>query len=594
MSPSIGATGLPGWYRSLALCVAACFGISTVGDLPFRPAVAQAPPPGAAAPAPVAAPAGESRLTQPQLEQLLAPIALHPDTLLAEMLMASTYPLEVVQAQRWLGRGGNGKLQGEALAQALQTEPWDDSVKSLILFPDVLKMMNEQLEWTQQIGDAVLAQQADVLNAVQVLRNRAQQAGKLESGSQQTITVSQNVQVARPADPVGGGVSGNATPVSAAVAPPPQIITIEPAQPDQVYVPAYDPSVVYGSWPYPSYPPPYYPPPAGWGVGSALVTGMAFAGGVALIGSIWGGAGCGWGSGDINVNSSRVRNVDRSRTTGDVGNRWQHNTAHRQGVAYRNEEVKNRFQGDRSNSAAARDQFRGRVDQADRGGAGDRGGPGDRGGVGERGGPGERGGVGDRSGSGPGDRAGAARSNPAGSGQAARAGDNRPARTGAGERAPAAGGARGSGTQGSAARGNGAQGSGARSSGAQGGGARSSGERAAGTAGGRANSVGQAPSGRPTVSGQGAQGRQAASAPRSAQSFQGIGQGGDVRAASQRGQASRQSPPSPRAAPSGGGGGGARAASAGGYGGGGRAAAGGGGARGGGGGGGRGGGGRGR
>jgi hypothetical protein len=552
MSLRIGATGSPGWYRSLALCVAVCFGISSSGGLPLRPAVAQVPPPRAVAP--VAAQAGESRLTQPQLEQLLAPVALYPDSLLAEMMMAATYPLEVVQAQRWLGRGGNAKLQGETLAQALRPEPWDDSVKSLVLFPDVLKMMNEQLEWTQQLGDAVLAQQADVLNAVQVLRGRAQQAGKLESGAQQTVTVVQNVQVSQPADPAVGGVSGSTAPVRAVVAPPPQIITIEPAQPDQIYVPAYDPSVVYGTWPYPSNPPPYYPPSAEWGVGSALLTGMAFAGGVALVGSIWGGAGYGWGSGDINVNSSRVRNVDRSRMTGDVGNQWQHNTAHRQGVAYRNDEVRNHFQGDRPNSAAARDEFRGRVDQAERGG------PGERGGLGERRASGDRVGVGDRAGSGPGDRTGPARSDAAGNRQAARAGDARPARTSAGERAPAGGGARG-------------------------GAARGSSERAAGAAGDRPNGVRHASNGRPAVSGQG---RQGTGSPRGAQSFDGIGQGRDVRAASQRGQASRQSPSNPRA----GAGGGGRAASAAGHGGGRAAAGGGGGARGGGGG--RGGGGRGR
>ena len=587
MSLRIGARDSPRWHRSLVLYIAACFGISTASELPARPAVAQAPPSSTVAPAPVTPQAGESRLTQPQLEQLLAPIALHPDSLLAEMLMASTYPLEVVQAQRWLGRGGNAKLQGEALAQALQAEPWDDSVKSLVLFPDVLKMMNDQLEWTQQLGDAVLAQQADVLNAVQVLRSRAQQAGKLQSGPQQTVTVSQNVALPQQAAPAGGTGSGTTTSVGAAVAPPPQIITIEPAQPDQVYVPAYDPSVVYGSWPYPSYPPPYYPPPSGWGVGSALLTGMAFAGGVALVGSIWGGAGCGWNSGDINVNSNRVRNVDRSRTTGDVGNRWQHNTAHRQGVAYRNEDVRNRFQGERPGSAAARDEFRGRVEQADRRGPG------------------------------PGDRASPARSNLAGSGQAARAGDNRPTRADAGERTAAAGAARGGGAQGTGpragagqaggARSGGAQGGGARPAGAQGSGARASGERPAGARssgaqgsaarpGGaqgsgarasgertasRANNVGHAPSGRPAVSGQAAPSRQSSGGARGAQSFQGIGQGGDVRAASQRGQVSRQSPPSARAAPAGGGYGG----------GGGRAAAGGGGARGGGG---RGGGGRGR
>ena len=154
------------------------------------------------------------------------------------------------------------------------------------------------------------------------------------------------------------------------------------------------PSVVYGTWPYPAYPPAYYPPPVGWGLGSALLTGMAFAGGVALIGSLWGWAGFGWGSGDINVNVNRAANIDSARA-GDVGNRWQHNAAHRQGVAYRGDAVRNRFQGNRPDRTAARDQFRGRMQQADLG-AGQRGGLGERGGVGDRGGLGERGGLGDR------------------------------------------------------------------------------------------------------------------------------------------------------------------------------------------------------
>ena len=178
-------TRLPGWRRTLALCIAASFGFVAAADRPVPHASAQAGPAGTAAampPQPVATSTSDDRLSQPQLEQLLAPVALYPDALLAQLLMAATYPLELVQAQRWLDRKGNASLQGEALAQALQSQPWDASVKSLVPFPDVLKMMNEQLEWTQQVGDAVLAQQADVLNAVQVLRNRAQQAGQLQSG----------------------------------------------------------------------------------------------------------------------------------------------------------------------------------------------------------------------------------------------------------------------------------------------------------------------------------------------------------------------------------------------------------------------------
>ena len=384
-------TRLPGWHRTLALCVAGSFGFVAAADRPVPHASAQAGPAGTAAamPAqPVAASTSDDRLTQPQLEQLLAPVALYPDALLAQLLMAATYPLELVQAQRWLERKGNASLKGEALAQALQAQPWDASVKSLVPFPDVLKMMNDQLEWTQQVGDAVLAQQADVLNAVQVLRNRAQQAGQLQSGPQQTITVVQNVPAPAQATAPsldGGAPSGAVLTTAAAapaVAPPPQIITIEPTQPDQVYVPAYNPSVVYGSWPYPSYPPPYYPPPVGYGVGSALLTGMAFAGGVALVGSIWGGAGFGWGSGDINVNTNRTTNIDRSRTAGDVGNRWQHNSAHRQGVAYRGDEVRNRYQGNRpdrsarratsSAAACSRPTAAAGFGGADRGGVGDR------------------------------------------------------------------------------------------------------------------------------------------------------------------------------------------------------------------------------
>jgi Protein of unknown function (DUF3300) len=523
-----GTTAFPGWHKALAPCIAACFGFATITDRPVRPAVAQPPPASATAatpPQPVTASTNEDRLTQPQLEQLLAPVALYPDELLAQMLMAATYTLELVQVQRWLGREGHASLHGEALAQALQSQPWDASVKSLVPFPDVVKMMNDQLEWTQQLGDAVLAQQQDVLNAVQVLRNRAQQAGKLESGPQQTITISQNVSVLPQATaPQGGGApSGVVATTNAdavpAVAPPPQIITIQPTAPDKVYVPAYNPSVVYGSWPYPSYPPPYYPPPVGSGVGNALLTGMAFAGGVALIGSLSGWAGCGWGSGNININSSRVANIDRSRT-GDVGNRWQHNSAHRQGVAYRGDEVRNRYQGNRPDRTAQRDQFRGRVQQTsvnDRGGLGDRGGPGNRGGLGDRNGLGDRGGPGAGR-DGPGDRVGTGRTDRPGA-QAART-------AGAG---------------------------------------RGAGDRAAPAGGNRSGGIGQAPSGRPREGAQSAASGRPASAG-GAQGFQGMGQGGDVRAASQRGQASRQSRPTSFASAGSGraAGGGGRAASAGG------------------------------
>ena len=395
--------------RAAFILLALSFGgVATFAGAPAR-VMAQ----GAPAAAPVATSPQQDRLTQAQLEQLLAPIALYPDDLLMQMLMASTYPLEVVQAKRWLGQGQNAQLRGDALAQALVAQSWDPSVKSLVPFPDVLTLMNDQLDWTQQLGDAVLAQQEDVLASVQVLRGRAQANGALQSGPQQTVNVTQNVTVA----PAPGAV----------VAPPPQIITIAPTQPDTVYLPAYDPNVVYGTWPYPQSPPAYYPPPVGWGLGSALLTGMAFAGGAAIVGSLWGWGNANWGRGNINVNANRYNNINVNRNQ-ISGNNWQHDVSHRHGVAYSNDQVRNRVNANRPDGARApaggdraqsREQFRGRVDQAQRGegigerrpagaerpGAGDRG-PGDRPGAGAGAGLGDRrpGGAADRPGAGPGDR----------------------------------------------------------------------------------------------------------------------------------------------------------------------------------------------
>ncbi|MBW6401746.1 DUF3300 domain-containing protein [Roseomonas sp. HJA6] len=321
-----------------------------VGLCGVAPAVAQSPPAAAAQ----AAPADEERLTQAQLEQVFAPVALYPDDLLMQVLIAATYPLEIVQAHRWLGQDDHAALRGDALVQALNGQSWDPSVKSLVPFPDVLGLMNEQLDWTQQMGDAVLAQQDDVMNAIQVLRGRAQANGSLQTGPQQTVTVTQNVTVA----PAQG----------AAVQPPAQTIAIAPTDPGQVYVPAYDPSVVYGSWPYPENPPYYYPPPIGWGVGNAILTGMAFAGSVAVVDSLWGWARPGWGRGDVDIDVNRFNsiNVNRDRIT---NNRWQHDVTHRHGVNYGSDRVRDRVGGRRPGGggvdrAAAREQFRGRLQQA--------------------------------------------------------------------------------------------------------------------------------------------------------------------------------------------------------------------------------------
>lgn len=260
-----------------------------------------------------------------QLEQLVAPIALYPDSLLTQVLMASTYPLEVVQAARWTQ--ANPKLKGKALEDAMQKETWDASVKSLTAFPTVLSMMNEKLDWTQQLGDAFLAQQADVLAAVQSLRERADNAGTLKSTKQQKVAKS---------------TSGSES-----------YITIEPASPDVVYVPSYDPTVVYGAWPYPAYPPYYWYPP-GYIAGPGIWWGSAI-----LAGSIlWGVAN--WGRHDVNINIDRYNRFNRTNIT---NGQWQHNVAHRKGVPYANQRLNDQFRRpNQGNLAANREQFRGRAD----------------------------------------------------------------------------------------------------------------------------------------------------------------------------------------------------------------------------------------
>ena len=206
----------------------------------------------AQSPQPAAAPA-QTLLKPAELDQLLAPIALYSDPLLTQTLIAATYPLEVVQADRWAK--SNKNLKGDALTAALAKQSWDDSVKSLVQVPTVLAMMGEQLDWTQKLGDAMLAQQADVMDSVQRLRARAQANGKLQSTKEQTVTVKTEDQK--------------------------QYVVIEPASPTEIYVPYYEPAAVYGDWPYPDYAPYYFPPPPGYFAAGALATGIAFATGIA-------------------------------------------------------------------------------------------------------------------------------------------------------------------------------------------------------------------------------------------------------------------------------------------------------------------------
>ncbi|MGI9475451.1 MAG: DUF3300 domain-containing protein [Hyphomicrobiaceae bacterium] len=265
-----------------------------------------------------------AKLSHEQLEQLVAPIALYPDSLLAQVLMASTYPLEIVQAARWSKT--NPKVKGAALENAMQKQSWDASIKSLTAFPEVLRMMNEKLDWAHQLGDAFLAQQKDVLVAVQVLRRRAEEAGNLKSTEQQTVTKSTP--------------SGSST----------TYIVIEPKNPDVVYVPAYNPTVVYGTWPYSAYPPyAYYPP--GYVAGRAVWFGV----GVAVGAALWGN--CNWRRNNVNINVNRYNQFNRSNIR---NGRWQHNPSNRRGVPYGNRDVANRF-GRSPQNARSREQFRGRA-----------------------------------------------------------------------------------------------------------------------------------------------------------------------------------------------------------------------------------------
>jgi hypothetical protein len=270
-----------------------------------------------------------------ELDQLLAPIALYPDTLLAQIFMASTYPLEVVQADRWAKQ--NKGLKGDALTAALEQQLWDPSVKSLVNFPQVLGMMSEKLDWTQKLGDAVLAQQKDVMEAVQGLRRKAMDAGTLKTTAEQKVVVEQ-----------------------------PQTIIIEPANPQVVYVPTYNPTVVYGTWAYPSYPPAYYYPP-GYVAGTAL---LSFGAGMAM-GAAWGYA---WGhndwhGGDVDVDINRNTNInnkiDRGKYATQYGRgqgqgQWQHNPEHRKGVSYRDQGTAQKFNRASTNDAVrSRENYRG-------------------------------------------------------------------------------------------------------------------------------------------------------------------------------------------------------------------------------------------
>lgn len=267
-----------------------------------------------------------------QLDQFMAPVALYPDALLSQILMASTYPADVADAAAWSKQ--NPKATGDAAVKQVASKPWDPSVQSLVAFPQVLAQMGAQPDWVRNVGDAFLAQPDDVMASVQRLRAEAQKAGSLKSNDQQKVVVQQST-------------------------PQTTVIQIEPTDPQVVYVPAYNPTVVYGTWAYPSYPPPYWPPPPGYEypVGTALARGLAFGTGVAIANSLWGGFD--WGHNDVHIDVNRYNNINvNHRISGNGNVNWNHNPANRRGTPYRDAGTQARFnQG--VGGAQQRQAFRG-------------------------------------------------------------------------------------------------------------------------------------------------------------------------------------------------------------------------------------------
>ncbi|MEM5421717.1 DUF3300 domain-containing protein [Paraburkholderia ferrariae] len=264
-----------------------------------------------------------AHLSNQQLDSLTAPIALYPDALLAQVLMAATFPQDVSAAAAWTK--SNPNLKGDDAVKAVASQPWDPSVQSLVAFPQVLETMASKPDWVQQIGKAFLAQPNDVMDSVQRLRVQAQKAGNLKSNEQQKVVV-------QPAS------STSTT----------QTIVIEPANPQVVYVPTYNPTVVFGVWPYPAYPPVYMPPPPGYAIASGFVGGLAFGAGIAVANSLWGGFN--WNNHDVNINVNRYNNIN-------VNNRINSNN----GTANwnRNANVERRQNYNNANLNGQRNQYRG-------------------------------------------------------------------------------------------------------------------------------------------------------------------------------------------------------------------------------------------
>src|SRR5215472_17324716 len=347
--------------------VIAIVGVALISSSPLV-AQTSAPPPAQSQEMTTTTNDQQTTILAPQeLDSLVAPIALYPDDLLAQTLAASTYPLEVIQLQQWMNN--NKSLQGKALADAVSKQPWDPSVQSLVEFPDVVQRMAGNIQWTTDLGNAFLAQQTDVMDAVQRMRAKAQGTGNLKTSAQSVVQT----------ETVPSGK---------------QVITIEQANPDVVYVPSYDPTVVYGPAPveYPYYPYTY----PGYVPGTALMWGA----GIALGAAAWGAWGGHWGDGDwnggnVNINNNnnfnKNNNFNRNVNRGQGQGNWQHNPQHRGNAPYGDRGTANKFGGNARQQPGNRNRPGGPGGAGGIGGAGRPGGPG---GAGRPGGPGGAGGIG--------------------------------------------------------------------------------------------------------------------------------------------------------------------------------------------------------
>jgi hypothetical protein len=290
--------------------------VAPAQDPAVAPAQESTPAPAEEAPAP--------KIPNDQLDSLVAPIALYPDPLLSQTLVAATYPLELVQLQQWLAKEG-AYLNEKAVAEAVKKQDWDPSIQAMALLPSVVKQLAENIKWTSDLGNAFLAQQSDVMDAVQRMRTKAKDGGKLQSDDKVRVETK--------------AVESKT------------VVVIEQANPEVVYVPSYNPTVVWGVTSYP-YPYMYYPPYGYYGAayigyGTGIAIGVAWGGG-------WG-YGSGWGHNDITINRNNNfvnhynnRNINRGDRVNHLNsgnNNWRHNPQHRGGAPYPSRDIANRFGG---------------------------------------------------------------------------------------------------------------------------------------------------------------------------------------------------------------------------------------------------------